>query len=34
MDDVRVRKAFNMSIDKVGLAAYERTDQAAHRVFA
>jgi oligopeptide transport system substrate-binding protein len=25
MDDVRVRKAFNMSIDKVGLAAYERT---------
>ena len=34
MDDVRVRKAFNMSIDKVGLAAYERTDQAAHGVFA
>jgi oligopeptide transport system substrate-binding protein len=25
MDDVRVRKAFNMSIDKVGLAAYEKT---------
>jgi oligopeptide transport system substrate-binding protein len=25
MDDVRVRKAFNMSIDKAGLAAYQRT---------
>ena len=25
MDDVRVRKAFNMAIDKVGLAAYQRT---------
>jgi oligopeptide transport system substrate-binding protein len=25
MTDVRVRKAFNMSIDKAGLAAYERT---------
>ncbi|MEO5741739.1 MAG: peptide ABC transporter substrate-binding protein [Vicinamibacterales bacterium] len=25
MDDIRVRKAFNMSIDKVGLAAYQRT---------
>ncbi|HKY21390.1 MAG TPA: peptide ABC transporter substrate-binding protein [Vicinamibacterales bacterium] len=25
MTDIRVRKAFNMAIDKVGLAAYERT---------
>jgi len=25
MDDVRVRKAFNMAIDKAGLAAYQRT---------
>ena len=25
MDDVRVRKAFNMAIDKVGLAAFQRT---------
>ena len=25
MDDIRVRKAFNMAIDKVGLAAYQRT---------
>lgn len=25
MDDIRVRKAFNMSIDKAGLAAYQRT---------
>ena len=25
MNDVRVRKAFNMAIDKVGLAAYQRT---------
>ena len=24
MDDIRVRKAFNMAIDKVGLAAYQR----------
>ena len=34
MDDVRVRKAFNMAIDKVGLAAYKRTAQAADRVLA
>ena len=25
MDDIRVRKAFNMAIDKAGLAAYQRT---------
>ena len=25
MNDIRVRKAFNMAIDKVGLAAYQRT---------
>ena len=25
MNDIRVRKAFNMAIDKAGLAAYQRT---------
>ena len=34
MDDVRVRKAFNMAIDKVALAALRAHHQAAHGVFA
>ena len=34
MDDIRVRKAFNMSIDKVGPGRVPAHHQAAHRVLA